>query len=192
MEDTPGSRLPNEQVRRLQEEIKKVNPILEHTVGACLTVTCVLWDTEQQDVAAITVTSNGHEIPLEKCPPSLAAMVRLVWYLLCPLKGETIIVDDLDLGLPEDLFRDIVTCLASQESLGQVIFTCRSLAPLDLCDEGKLDIRSIRTTSTLDPKSVYRTPCFSKRGTSFRLQHRKWWTDYDGEELKELLTAGKK
>lgn len=191
-ENTPGSVLSNEEVTRLQEEIRKVNPILKHTVGASLTVTCTIWDTTQQEVVTITVTtSNGQEIPLEKCPPSLAAMVRLVWYLACPFRGETVIIDDLDLGLPEDLFRDIVTCLASQESVGQVIFTCRSLAPLDLCDEGKLDIGSIRTTSTLERDSVFHRPCFSKNGKSFRLQHRKWWTDRDGEELLELITAGK-
>lgn len=190
-EDTPGSVLSKEEALRLQEEIRKVNPILKHTVGASMAVTYVLWNDTQRVVNTIKVTaSNGHEMPLEECPPSLAAMVRLVWYLACPFKGETIIVDDLDLGLPEDLFRDIVACLAGRENSGQVIFTCRSLAPLDLCDEGKLDIRSIRTASTLDPESVFNVPCFSKRGASLRLQHRKWWTDNDGKELKELLTAG--
>lgn len=193
-DDTHGSVLSDEEVLRLQEEIMKVNPILEHTVGASLTVTCMPWVTAQQVVNAITVTtSNEHKIPLEQCPPSLAAMVRLVWYLVSPFKGEIVIIDDLDLGLPEDLFRDIVACLASQESSGQVIFTCRSLAPLDLCDEGKLDIKSIRTTGTLDPDSAFHTPCFSSdSGTPFRIQHRRWWTDNDGKELKELLTAGEK
>lgn len=192
-DDTHGSVLANEDVLGLQEEIKKVNPILEHTVGASLAVTCVPWDPAQQVVHAITVTSNRHEMPLEKCPPSLAAMVRLVWYLVSPFKGETVIIDDLDLGLPEDLFRDITACLAGREVSGQVIFTCRSLAPLDLCDEGRLDIKSIRTTGTLDPDSAFHTPCFSSdSGTSFRLQHRRWWTDNDGKELKELLTAGEK